>query len=123
VRAAFAGLQIAQGDGTVCEIRFRATGEPGSSTELILACPQINNLAGQKLPIQLINGSINIVPEKLRGDCTGEGELDFWDAICALEMSVKKRPEDLIMDMDSSGRVDSRDAVLILQASTGIERR
>ena len=51
----------------------------------------------------------------LKGDCDGDGSLTEADALCALEMSVQTRPVDLMMDIDQSGSVDSRDAVIILQ--------
>lgn len=53
------------------------------------------------------------------GDCDGDLHLTEVDALCALEMSVQLRPVQLIMDMDNSGDVTSRDAVLILQRAVG----
>jgi hypothetical protein len=51
-----------------------------------------------------------------RGNCEGEIVLEEIDALCALDMSTGLRqPVSLIMDMDRSGDVTSRDAVLILQ--------
>lgn len=50
-----------------------------------------------------------------RGDCDGDSHINELDALCALEMSVQLRPVQLIMDMDNTGDVTSRDAVIILQ--------
>jgi hypothetical protein len=56
-----------------------------------------------------------IAPSGLPGDCDKDGKITESDALCALEMSVQTRPADQTMDMDQSGAVDSRDAVIILQ--------
>lgn len=53
------------------------------------------------------------------GDCDGDLQLTEVDALCALEMSVQLRPVELIIDMDNSGDVTSRDAVVILQKAVG----
>ena len=54
-----------------------------------------------------------------KGDCDGDGTLTELDALCALEMSTQLRPSKPIMDIDNSGAVDSRDAVVILQKALG----
>lgn len=54
-------------------------------------------------------------PAILSGDCDGDGALTEVDALCSMEMSVQLRPVKLIMDMDNSKDVTSRDAVIILQ--------
>lgn len=54
-----------------------------------------------------------------RGDCDGDLKLTEIDALCALEMSIQLRPVQIIMDMDNSGDVTSRDAVIILQTAVG----
>ncbi len=54
-----------------------------------------------------------------KGDCDGDGRITEVDALCALEMSTRMRPTDLIVDMDNSGDVTSRDAVIILQIAIG----
>lgn len=53
------------------------------------------------------------------GDCDGDGKLTEIDALCALEISVGLRPASPNMDMDDSGAVTSRDAVIILQRAVG----
>jgi hypothetical protein len=54
-----------------------------------------------------------------KGDCDGDGQLTELDALCALEMSTGVRPPRLIMDIDASGDVTSRDAVIVLQRAVG----
>lgn len=54
-----------------------------------------------------------------RGDCDGDSHINELDALCALEMSVQLRPVQLLMDMDNTGDVTSRDAVIILQRAVG----
>lgn len=53
------------------------------------------------------------------GDCDGSGALNELDALCALEMSTGLRTARLFVDMDASGDVTSRDAVLLLQRAVG----
>jgi hypothetical protein len=53
------------------------------------------------------------------GDCDGDGRLTPLDARCALEMSVQLTPVRLILDIDNSKDVTSRDAALILQKAVG----
>jgi hypothetical protein len=53
------------------------------------------------------------------GDCDGDGRLTALDARCALEMSVQLTPVRLILDIDNSKDVTSRDAALILQKAVG----
>ncbi len=54
-----------------------------------------------------------------RGDCDGDAKITELDALCALEMSTQLRPVKLAMDMDNSGDVSSRDAVIILKSAVG----
>lgn len=54
-----------------------------------------------------------------KGDCDGDGNLTELDALCALEMSTGIRTPQLIMDIDGSGDVTSRDAVIILKGAVG----
>lgn len=58
-------------------------------------------------------------PATLRGDCNNDGRLSEVDALCALQMSVQLLAQNLVMDVDGNGIVDSRDAVLILQRAVG----
>jgi hypothetical protein len=44
----------------------------------------------------------------------------MFDAMCALQMSVQLIPVRLVMDMDKSGDVTSRDAAIIAQKYTGL---
>ena len=58
-------------------------------------------------------------PNMQQGDCDGDGSLTELDALCALEISTQLRPSAPLMDVDNSGDVTSRDAVLILQRALG----
>ncbi len=53
------------------------------------------------------------------GDCDGSGAVNELDALCALEMSTGLRTLRLFVDVDASGDVTSRDAVIILQRAVG----
>jgi hypothetical protein len=52
--------------------------------------------------------------EEGKGDCTGDGKITASDALCALQMAVGKRAEDLVMDVTDDGKVTSLDAMEIL---------
>lgn len=136
ILSGFAGTTGISGTGTVLNIPFRAVGKPGDRTILEVTVTTINDPSGTTLQIDRIAGEILIYnkdgtfpgstpggdppgppapPTILQGDCDGDGALTEVDALCALEMSVQLRPVSLLVDMDKSGDVTSRDAVLILQ--------
>jgi putative oxidoreductase len=117
IRIGFAQTAGISGTGTVAYITLTALGKPGDRTPLTLSVTKINDPGGKDLSIDLIHGEIVIVtPEGvLPGDCDGDGRLTALDALCALEMSVKIRPEKLSLDIDVDRQITSRDSVLILQ--------
>lgn len=136
ILSGFAGTTGISGTGTVLNIPFRAVGKPGERVPLDITVTTINDPGGNALQIDRIAGEILIYnkdgtfpgsttggdppgppapPSILQGDCDGDGTLTEVDALCALEMSVQLRPMSLLVDMDKSGDVTSRDAVLILQ--------
>ena len=140
ILAGLAQTSPLRGTGTVVNIPFRATGQPGDVTELLLTVTSINDPSGGVLSINRIAGEITIAgpdgkvpssdpgsnsnsspgPADLqKGDCDGDGFLTELDALCALEMSTQLRPSNPIMDIDNSGAVDSRDSVVILQKALG----
>ena len=82
--------------------------------------PGAGSAATSVATIVALNPIASPVPASgVRGDCDGDGKLTESDALCALEMSVGLRPVRLSMDMDNSGDVNSRDAVIILQKALG----
>jgi hypothetical protein len=106
------------GTGSISYIKFKAVGKPGQKTDLSVTVTTINDPSGKVLVIDRIDGLIQIVDPQtgmLPGDCTGKGYLDTSDAVCALQMSVGLRPVDLVVDLDKSGDVTSRDSTLIQQ--------
>jgi hypothetical protein len=123
IRVGFAQATGINGTGPVTYIPFRATGKVGDRTPLSLAVTTINNPTGATLAIDRIPGEIVIVgPGVLTpGDCAGDGgPLTMFDAMCALQMSVKLISTRLVMDLDRSGDVTSRDAAIIAQKYTGL---
>jgi hypothetical protein len=106
------------GTGSISYIKFKATGRAGQKTDLTVTVTAINDPSGKALVIDRIDGLIQIVDAQtglLPGDCSGKGYLDTSDAVCALQMSVGLRPVDLVVDLDASGDVTSRDSTLIQQ--------
>jgi hypothetical protein len=123
IRVGFAQATGINGTGPVTYIPFRATGKVGDRTPLSLAVTTINNPTGATLAIDRIPGEIVIVGPGVNtpGDCAGDGgPLTMFDAMCALQMSVKLISTRLVMDMDNSGDVTSRDAAIIAQKYTGL---
>lgn len=148
VRNGFAQTSGLSGTGTVVNIPFRIVGKPGEKSPLNLTVTTINDPGGGALTIERIHGEILITNSDgtlpgggggggaggggggmgggggggggiPRGDCDGDLRVSEVDALCALEMSVQLRAIQLIMDMDNSGDVTSRDAVIILQRAVG----
>jgi hypothetical protein len=125
------------GNGTVANIRFDATGRPRSSTPLRLTVDRVDDSNRKSLPISVVHGSITIYDPNDKTDpnnpgstgggtgggtrpqptCSGTGTQTMADAICCLEVSVGlKSPLQayLQMDMNQDGKVDSGDAVIIM---------
>ena len=109
----------ASGPGPNAYIGFRAAGKPGDRTELTASVSRVDDPNGTAIPIDRIHGSITILGPNggLPGDCDNDHVLTTADAMCALRMSVNLRPADLNLDKDTDGRVTSRDATLIQQAT------
>jgi len=149
LHSGFAQTSGLSGSGTVLNVPFRITGKPGDKTPLSLRVTTINDPNGGAPKIEQISGEIEITNSDgtlnggnggsgngsgngtgngnggtglggiPHGDCDGDLHLTELDALCALEMSVQLRPVQLVMDLDNSGDVTSRDAVVILQTAVG----
>ena len=67
---------------------------------------------GTEPAIDRIHGTVIITDENglVPGDCNGDGDLDAFDAVCALEISVGLRPGQLNLDLDSNGEATSAGA-------------
>ncbi|MEZ4520176.1 MAG: cohesin domain-containing protein [Thermomicrobiales bacterium] len=122
VRAGFAGTSGVSGTGSIAWLPFRAIGDPGEFTRLVVTVSEVNDTAGNSPLIELIAGWVQITDEEGRvpGDCDNDGVLREYDAFCALEMSVQLRPEQQNLDRDADSSVTSRDATIILQTAIGI---
>lgn len=66
-----------------------------------------------------LNPQPNPAPPTSQGDCDGDTKITEADALCALETSIQLRPVRPGSDVDNSGDVTSRDAVIILQRALG----
>ncbi|MBT8449191.1 MAG: cohesin domain-containing protein [Gammaproteobacteria bacterium] len=112
----FAGNGVS-GTGTVAQIEFRATGKPGTSSEIALNVTRIDGSRGEQLQIATVNGRIDVLTAdgRVPGDFNGNDRLDLADALAALKMSVKLILEDLICDADSDKSVTSNDARILFQ--------
>lgn len=121
ILAGFARTNGVSGTGTVAYVPFRAAGRAGDRTELHVEVTTINNPNGTVLAIDRIDGAIQIVgPDGLvPGDCDGDGVLNELDALCALQMSVRLIPTQMVLDLDIDRQVTSRDSVIILQRAIG----
>jgi hypothetical protein len=115
IRAGFAHPSGISGTGTVTNIPFRAVGKVGDRTALTPSVTTVTNTSGGALAIDRIPGEIVIVAAKavLPGDCDGDGAWTMLDALCAQEMSARLVPVRAVMDVDNSGDVTLRDAVII----------
>jgi hypothetical protein len=126
----FAQLTPFNGSGSVAGFRFNA--DAVGRTPLTMSVWTVNDSKGTKLPITVINGSITVYDPTKPTDpnnpnnpnppgpsvdptCSGTGRQTVNDAQCCLKMWVELIPQNLIMDLDQSGTVDSRDAVIVLQ--------
>ncbi len=93
--------------------------KPGTYTMSASSSAKPGATGTQPQPLQT-RSSLQPPPRTLlKGDCDGDGKSTELDALCALEMSTRIRAVNLTMDVDNSGDVSSRDAVLILQRAIG----
>jgi len=122
LRIGFAGSSVVPADGTIAEVTFRAVGEPGTSTELPPSPSTMNDASGLAISPATIGGAVAVVDKRVPGDNDGDGRLTAADALAALEMSVRLRPTDLVLDINADGSVTSLDASLILRAAVGSAR-
>lgn len=119
VRIGFAGSSTVPADGTIAEISFRAVGREGSSSDLPPVATTMNTSSRQPLTPATVPGTVAIAAKRNPGDFDGDGVLRAADALAALEMSVRLRPEELVLEMDSDGTVTSLDAALIHRSAVG----
>ena len=114
----FARSSGVSGTGTLATIPFRLVGRAGASATVSVQVTTANQPDRSVPVIDVIHGGILILDEKGQtpGDVTGDDVVDELDASFALEMSVKLRPENLVVDMDKDGKVTSLDAMIILQS-------
>jgi exonuclease VII small subunit len=108
-------------DGTLANIPFKVTGQPGDRTALSVSVLTINGADGRQPEIATVHGAIIVAAKKdtLQGSTTGNKTLTPADALNALKMSVKLISEDLRADMNQDNKVMSDDARLILQKVVG----
>ena len=115
------------GDGSIAYIRFIVIGYEGSVSPLeivSLSANRAEDMALMNIPTQ--DGLFTVISvEQCRGDCTGDGKITAADALCALQMAVGKRAEDLVMDVNGDGKVSSVDAREILKkaVAAGLEEQ
>jgi len=111
------------GDGSIAYVKFNVIGYEGSVSPLeivSLSANRATDLAAMDIPTQ--DGLFTVLGvEQGMGDCNGDGEITAADALCALQMAVGKRAEDLVMDVSEDGKVSSVDARKILRVAAGLE--
>ena len=108
-------------DGSIAYILCNVVGNEGSSCSLVIEEIAANS-ANDYEPLSLLTrDGIFLVTDSQEsiGDCNGDGKLTAVDALCALQMAVGKRTEDLSLDMNSDGKVSSLDARTILKIAVG----
>jgi len=111
------------GDGSIAYVKFNVIGYDGSVSPLEIVSLSANraaDLAAMDIPTQ--DGLFTVLGvEQGMGDCNGDGKITAADALCALQMAVGKRAEDLVMDVSEDGKVSSVDARKILRVAAGLE--
>ncbi len=107
------------GDGSVAYIRFNVIGAEDSWSRLgidDLSANRASDLASMN--IETVDGLFTVLSTeeaKALTDCDGDGKVSVVDALCALQMAVGKKAEELSMDINNDGKITSLDARQILQ--------
>jgi hypothetical protein len=131
----FAQLNPFSGNGWVSGFRFDAVAVGRSPLTLSVS-------KGTKLPLTLLHGSITVFDPRdttsgpggpgtgtgggpggsggtggttFQPTCSGTGQQTVADAQCCLKQWVELIPQNLFMDLNQSGEVDSNDALIVLQ--------
>lgn len=101
--------------GTVALLTFQAKGKPGSRTTLHVDVTAASGTSPQS--IAKIDGELAVIGQTavVPGDSDKNGKLTARDANQALKMDVRTLPENRVLDVDNSDKVDSTDARLILR--------
>ncbi|MBC8511593.1 MAG: hypothetical protein H8D32_01240, partial [Dehalococcoidia bacterium] len=99
--------------GSAVYVEFRAVGAEGSTCALTLSQIEATNTSGATVFVTPVNGVLTIA-QLILGDINGDGKVDLLDALRALRMYVQIEAENLVLDMDNSGKVTPEDARLIL---------
>jgi hypothetical protein len=111
---AYATSGAINGSGTAAQLEFKAIGAQGSQSVLTLSEISATGSAGGQVNINPVNGQVTI-GQKIKGDGTGDGQVTVLDALMALKMYVKALTENMVMDVNSDGKVTPEDARLILK--------
>jgi len=120
IRVGLADQKGVVGDFSLCRLDFELIGQPGDVAPLIGNVTLANRTDNQVVKFLVINGEIRILKDSTPGDFDGNGTIDSLDALAALRMSIGKLPEQLILDVDSDGKVTAKDARLIMGMAVGI---
>ncbi len=108
-----------RGNGSTAYIRFNVIGTAGSTSPLSITDLTANIASDMvSMNIAAVDGTFTVLDasdEEAIADCNGDGKLTVLDALCALQMAVGKKTEDLTMDINGDGKVTSLDAKSILK--------
>jgi hypothetical protein len=109
------------GDGSVAYVRFNIIGDEGETSPLSIVDLTANRASDlASMNIETVDGIFTLPSfEETIADCDGDGEISVVDALCALQMAVGKKAEDLAMDVSGDGKVTSLDARQILKTVVG----
>lgn len=111
------------GDGSVAFVVFDVIGNEGSTSPLKIVSLSVNRADDMStMDISTKNGLFTVLGSGQGiGDCNGDGQITALDALCALQMSVGKKPENPEMDINKDGKVSSLDARKILRIAANLE--
>lgn len=103
------------GTGSVALLRFDVVGNKGDSSILEFTVAKGNDFTTRaEIDLTTQNGLFTVDGDELKGDCDGDGDVDYVDTEMALRMAVAKIEARLIADMNDDGQVTSFDADEIL---------
>jgi hypothetical protein len=111
---AYATSGTINGSGTATQLEFKAIGSQGSQSTITLSEITATGSAGGQVSISPTSGQVT-VGQKIKGDGTGDGQVTVLDALMALKMYVKALTENLVLDVNSDGKVTPEDARQILK--------
>lgn len=122
----FVSTRDSSGPGVLARLGFHIPRDavPGQTFSVELVSADVNDAAGNVLPVNVQSGVVSVVTARRRGDVNGDGLVNIADATLALRAAVglisPTQEQAAAIDVNNDGRAAISDVTLILRAAVGL---